>query len=89
MSVEVCTNNTEVILTLKTLFNTSLLHAHVCDTNATTSHIITLNTSVVLQNEGIGYSFDCLICQDGSRNIHYYIARSAFTNASSCGMLYV
>ncbi|XP_065913549.1 uncharacterized protein [Dysidea avara] len=84
MSLEVCTTNTEVLLVLKTLFNTSLLHAHMCDTDATESLTITLNTPTALQTERMGYSFDCSICEDGRHNIHYYIARSTFTNVSSC-----
>ena len=89
MSLEVCTTNTEVLLVLKTLFNTSLLHAHMCDTDATESLTITLNTPTALQTERMGYSFDCSICEDGRHNIHYYIARSTFTNVSSCGKLHL
>jgi len=85
MTVDVCINNSEVILTLKTLFNTSVLSVPTCDTNATSNHFITPNTPVELQNEGLGYYFNCPICDHGTHNIHYYVERSMLLdNASSC-----
>ena len=84
ISVQVCSNNSEVYITLKPLFNTSVLTANVCGSNAS-NETIPLNTAkrLEVQSRTDLYSIDCEICA-GTHTIELYINGSEFFYANAC-----